>query len=279
MATGQYSWNYGSSFGKLANGKVALSYTSDATTPQGTYVRTGTVDPFTKAVTWGKAKRTSQGTKFADRTSLAAGGNTVHASWITQHRATISDITQPRVAYVRTLVGSTLGAPIRLSSATGRVDYPIVAASGTNSYVTYTNADTGKVVVRRSTDSGLSFLAAQTTGTTTRDDGEGKAAWPINCVSGSNVAVVWLPGDGTIKLSLSENSGATFTTKSINAVNAGDNDGLVRYCPQEHLRLLRLWVSGLVQRHSGPERAWRRWNRCAALRAGRLRLHVEDNAH
>lgn len=224
VATGQYSWNYGSSFGKLSNGKVALSFTSDATSPQSTYVRTGIVDSGTKEVTWGKAQRTSQGTKFADRTSLAAGGNTVHASWITQHRATINDPSQPRVAYVRTLVGSTLGAPIRLSSATGRVDYPIVAASGTNAYVTYTNSVTGKVVVRRSTDSGVSYLAAQNLGTTARDDGEGLAAWPINCASGGNVAVVWLPGNGTIKLSVSENSGADFTTKTINAVGAGDDD-------------------------------------------------------
>lgn len=224
VATGQYSWNYGSSFSKLSNGKVALSFTSDATSPQGTYVRVGTVDPATKVVTWGKAKRSSQATPFADRTSLAAGGNTVHASWITQHRATINDITKPRVAYVRTLVGSTLGSPIRLSSATGRVDYPILAASGTNSYVTYTNADTGKVVVRRSTDSGASYKAAQNLGTTTRNDGEGLAAWPINCASGSNVGVVWLPGDGTIKLSVSEDNGATFATKSISAVNAGDDD-------------------------------------------------------
>jgi hypothetical protein len=242
-ATNQYSWNYGSSFSKLGNGKVALTYTSDAGTAnsvQSTYARIGTVDPTTKAVTWGKPKMTSQSSKIADRTSLAAGGNNVYAGFVTQTSYVI-DPAQPRVAYVRSQVSGTWGSPVKLTSGTGRVDYPILSASGDNVYVVYTNSNNGAVTMRRSTNAGATFPGSIKLGTTTRDDGEGLAAWPIACATGTNSAAVWLKGDGTIKLSVSENSGTSYTTKTINSVNAGGNEQGWASCDATGTRIGITW--------------------------------------
>lgn len=222
------TWNYGSSFAKLANGDVAMTYTTDAdanaNSPQSTYALIGDVDGTTKAVTWGAPFMTSQAATKADRTSLATGGDNVHAVFVKQHAATVTDITKPRVGYVRSNVGGTWGAPVAISPAQGRVDYPIVAASGDSVYVAYTNAANGKVTVKRSVNAGATFPSTSTVGTTTRNDGEGLAAWPITCASGSNVGIAWLKGDGTIKLSVSKNGGGTYATKNIPAVGAGSDD-------------------------------------------------------
>jgi len=226
VASAQYSWNYGSSFAKRSGGGLALAYTSDAGTAssdQSTYVRLGTVAA-DNTVTWDKAKLTSPKTMVADRTSLAAGSNnSVHAVYVKQNSYANYDPAEPRVAYVRSLVGGTWQAPVRLSPTSGRVDYPIASAVGTNVYIAYTNSDTGAVLMRRSTNSGGSYGSVNL-GTTTRDDGEGLAAWPITCASGTNVAAVWMDGTGDAKLSVSENSGTSYTTKTINADNVGGND-------------------------------------------------------
>ena len=162
--------------------------------------------------------------KHADRTSLASAGGNIYTAYVTQENYEIDPAT-PREAFFRRFVkGSGWQAAQSLTSASGRVDYPILSASGTNVFVAYTNSDTGDVVVRRSTNSGGSFAAPTTLGETTRDDGEGLAGWPISCANGSTSAIVWLPGDGTITLSVSENSGTSYTNVSIPAVNAGDDD-------------------------------------------------------
>ena len=228
VASANYSWNYGSSFAKVGTDKVALAYTTDKDwTPQvpaqSTYVRIGTVDPTTKVVTWGAPKKTSQASKLADRTSLASGNGNVYSVFVTQEDYVVVPA-KPRVAYVRSQVGGIWGAPVRLTPASGRVDYPIISASGDNVYVAYTNSNNGAVTVRRSTNAGATFPGSINLGTTTRDDGEGLAAWPIACASGTNSAVAWLKGNGTIKLSVSEDSGTSYTTKTINSVNAGGNE-------------------------------------------------------
>jgi len=227
IASTQYSWNYGSSFAKRSGGGLALAYTSDkgtASSDQSTYVRLGTVAG-DNTVTWAKPKLTSPKSMVADRTSLAAGSsNSVHAVYVKQNSYANYDVTKPRVAYVRSLVGGTWQAPVQLSPSKGRVDYPIAAASGANVYIAYTNSNTGAVIMRRSTNSGASYGGNISLGTTTRDDGEGLAAWPITCASGTNVAAVWMDGTGDAKLSVSENSGTSFTTTTINADNVGGND-------------------------------------------------------
>jgi hypothetical protein len=222
------SWNYGSSLARTTGNKIAIEYTGAKPKPQGAYVNIGTVNATTKAVTWGTPARVSQAALFADRTSLAGGGNNFYAGFVTQSNATASNPAKPRVSYVSTSVnGAAFGAPVRVSPAKGRVDYPIVAAKGNNVYVVYTNDDTGEVQVRESTNAGVTFPKTKSLGFTTRNDTEGTAAWPIDCAApdSNNVGVVWLPGDGTIKLSVSTNNGGAFTTSTIPAVNAGTDGG------------------------------------------------------
>lgn len=226
VASGQYSWNYGSSFARLDNGDVAMAYTSDKGTTkskQSTYARVGSVSG--GDVSWTKPVRSSKAAQITDRTSLATSGNNIHTVYVTQTSYGRYDPAKPRTAFIRSRVGGSWNKQVKLSSGKGRVDYPIVAASGSNVYVAYTNSNSGQILMRRSTNDGSSFNSTKL-GKTTRDlgGGEGFEAWGITCASGSNVALAWLKGDGTIKLSVSKDSGSSYSTKTINSNNAGGND-------------------------------------------------------
>ncbi len=232
----QYSWNYGSAASKVGTNKIAFAYSSDAGTvdsKQSVYARIGTVDPTTKAVTWDKAKLISPKAQIADRITLGAGktnGN-VYTAWADQTSYGQYDPALPRAAWYRGLVNGTWTAPVRLSSKTGRVDYPVVTGAGNNVYVAYTNADTGKVTLKVSGDAGATF-ATKTLGTTTRDigDGEGLGGWPCVASDGTNFASAWLDGTGKIGVVISKNSGGTIVKTSINTGSAagGDDEGWVQ---------------------------------------------------
>ena len=214
---GSISWNYGSSLAKVGTDRLATIYTTDVDVSTGdpdggakqkAMVRVGTVNGTTKAVTWSAPKRVSPAGKHVDRTSLAASGTNIYATYATQVNYTI-DPAAPRQAFIRRppMVGSPGKTPVSLSAKTGRVDYPIVAASGSNVYVAFTNSNTGAVVMRRSTDNGATFGAAQNLGTTTRQDGEeGSGCMADQLCQRNDGWCGWLPGDGTVALSVSENS-------------------------------------------------------------------------
>lgn len=235
FVSGQYSWNYGSAASKVGTNKIAFAYSSDAGTTsskQSVYARIGTVDPTTKAVTWDAPKLMSPKTQIADRITLGAGktnGN-VYTAWASQTKYLI-DPAAPRVAYYRGLVNGTLTSPVKLSSGTGRVDYPVVTGAGNTVYVAYTNGDTGKITLKLSTDAGATF-ATKTLGSTTRDlnDGEGFGGWPGVCSDGTNFASAWLDGTGKIGVVVSKDSGGTLAKKSINPSSAagGDDEGWVQ---------------------------------------------------
>jgi hypothetical protein len=232
----QYSWNYGSAASKVGSNKIAFAYTSDAGTvdsKQSVYARIGTVDPTTKAVTWDKAKLISPKTQIADRITLGAGktnGN-VYTAWADQTSYGQYDPALPRAAWYRGYVNGAWKAPVRLSSKTGRVDYPVVTGAGDNVYVAYTDANTGKVQLKVSGDAGTTF-ATKTLGTTTRDigDGEGLGGWPCVASDGTNFASAWLDGTGKIALATSTNSGGAIAKTTINTSSAagGDDEGWVQ---------------------------------------------------
>jgi hypothetical protein len=252
VATAQYSFNYGSSLAKVGTDRLASVYTTDVDVSGGNpdggdkqkaMVRVGTVDGTTKAVTWSAPVRISPVGKHVDRTSLAASGTNLYAVYATQVNYTI-DPAAPRQAFIRrsTDGGATWQTAISLSAKAGRVDYPIVAASGSNVYVAFTNSNTGAVVMRRSTDNGASFGKAKNLGTTTRQDGdEGLGAWPISCANGTTAAAAWLPGDGTVALSVSENRGRNYTKVTIPASDAGGDDGGWANCDARGSRVGVTW--------------------------------------
>jgi hypothetical protein len=115
-----------------------------------------------------------------------------------------------------------------LSPGKGQVDYPVVAAAGSNVYVVYTNSKNGAMIAKRSTDNGATFSNVNV-GTTTRIDSddvaEGYAGWPGICAAGSNVGVVWLADNGgKLNYAISTNGGSTFPTKgTLENAGAGDN--------------------------------------------------------
>lgn len=222
----KWTWNYGSSMDKTGNDKLALVYSTDfikgewatdAGPYQGTYVMTGAVDGATGDVSWSKGKKVSQGTKHAERPSLASGGGNVYAIWVTQTSYDNYDATKPRVAYVRVNTSNgaaaAWGSPIKLSAGKGRVDYPVVAADGNNAYVVWTDSDSGKMFVSRSSDGGATW-AKKSVGTTARTDGEeGFAGWPGICADGDNVGVVWLGTNaGRLNYAISQDGGGTYPT-------------------------------------------------------------------
>jgi hypothetical protein len=184
-------------------------------------------------VTWDKAKLISPKTQIADRITLGAGktnGN-VYTAWADQTSYGQYDPALPRAAYYRGLVGGTWTAPVRLSSKTGRVDYPVVTGAGNNVYIAYTNADTGKVTLKVSSDAGTTF-ATKPMGATTRDlgDGEGFGGWPCVASAGTNFASAYLNGSGSITAYISTNNGTDIVKRTINTGSAagGDDEGWVQ---------------------------------------------------
>jgi hypothetical protein len=239
--TGYGTWSYGGNFDKAANGKVWAAYTTDkvggewvtdAGPYQGVYVKSGTVDAGTGVVTWAGNKRVNPASKHAEAGSLATGGtnNNVYTTWLTWKSYDNYDVTDPRQAQFRSLVGGTWGPVVNLTSGSGfRVDYPVVAGAGNNVLVAYTNANNGNVVVRRSTDAGATFGTA-TVGTTDRKDPDdaaaGFAGWPTICADGAtgNAVVTWVSG-GQIKVRTSDDSGATWRSTVGLGTSAGEDRG------------------------------------------------------
>ena len=114
---------------------------------------------------------------------MTAAGSNVYAAWVSQTKWIGYDPKAPRVLYVRanTNHGSTTAwrTAVRVSSATGRVDYPAIAASGNSVYVAYTDADTGNVRLATSRDRGATWTYRTLgTGTYQTSGSNGRAATP-----------------------------------------------------------------------------------------------------
>ncbi len=123
---------------------------------------------------------------------MTAAGSNVYAAWVSQTKLVAYDPKAPRVLYVRTNTnhGSTTAwqSAVRVSSATGRVDYPAIAASGNSVYVTYTDANTGNVRLATSRDRGATWTYRTLgVGHVSSTGSNGRAAYPSMAVSGTRV--------------------------------------------------------------------------------------------
>ena len=236
---GPATWSYGGNFDKAANGSVYAAVTtdkpggtwaSDAGPRQGIYVTKGTVNATTGATTSGNLKRVNPGTKHGEAGSLATGGtnNNVYTTWLTWKSYDNYNVTDPRQAQFRALVGGTWQPVVNLTSgSTFRVDYPVVAGSGNTVLVAYTNANNGNVVVRRSTDAGVTFGTVNA-GTTDRldpdDAAAGYAGWPTICAAGNNAVVSWISG-GQVNVRTSNDGGASWRPTVKLGSTAGEDRG------------------------------------------------------
>ena len=223
---GNYSWNYGNSLDtSTCNGVTYLNslyatdyvggnWASDDGPYQGAFVtRANTANT---PLTWSAPKRVSPAGVHAERTTLAADGNYVYVGYVTQVSYDNYDPTAKRVFYVRVSAdcGATFGAPIRLSSGTGRVDYPILAADAGYVYAIWVDGATGAVRLARSSNHGATWTTT-TVGTTTSknpdDPGEGFYGYPTVAASGANVVIGWYTNTaGRQVVRGSSDFGATF---------------------------------------------------------------------
>jgi hypothetical protein len=163
--------------------------------------------------TWGSARRLNATTEHGAFGAVAASGRYVYATWRTQVSYPLVAAEGRKIKFVRnTDHGASDAWKARKTIVdAGRVDRPTIAATGGKVYIAYTDAGTGQVRVRRSTDHGSSFsLLGTVIGTTeaTGNDG-GYAGFPVVAAAGDTVAVAWADTDG-IWARYSTNSGKTF---------------------------------------------------------------------
>jgi hypothetical protein len=217
----EYGWNDGHALSRTASGDGALHTVAasdviggQVVTNSGPYMGIYYTRSLDGGDTWTAGLRLNPNTQHAARAAVASSGPDVYAIWVSQAKVTNLSGTAPRVLYFRRNTDqgdpTAWAATIRLTSATGRVDYPTIAASGNSVYVTYTNSATGDVFVRFSRDRGATWktLKVGTTGFTTT---QGKFGYPIVAASGSTVGVTWVAtGTGRIKARVSTTSGKSF---------------------------------------------------------------------
>jgi len=231
---GNYAWNYSNSMDYTGTPgtstfKLHEAYVSDASLPEAikyTSSKNGT--------TWSSAKKVS-GSQHAEGSSLAAAGSTVIVGWFTGYSsydaAGVARQTQVNVSGDN---GATWSGVQKLSSAKGKVDYPIVAAaktsgSVTNVYAAWVDSKTGNVVFRESSAAGA-WSAPITLGTTTATQsgaGYGFSGFANIAAVGNLISVVWIADDtGTLKvrsINLGSNATAAATVGNWSAaVTLGD---------------------------------------------------------
>jgi hypothetical protein len=174
-------------------------------------------------------------------------------SWVSQTKWARYSPTAPRVIYVRsnaTHGSGSWGTIRRVTSLTGRVDYPAIAASGKSVYVAFTDASTGAVKLAISRDRGRTW-ATKKLGTTALSAGkEGRAGMPSVSAYGSLVIVAWTADKyGKVVVKSSSNAGKSWsfstptTAAQGYAATAAASGRLVVAWPVAQGLRLRTWRS------------------------------------
>ena len=135
------------------------------------------------------------------------------------------------------------GSTVRLTSTTGRVDFPVLAASGSNVYVGLdAHSSNGNIRLARSSNRGGTWKTT-TIGTTSKSSTSGRNGYPEVSASGSTVAVTWVVDSANMaKVRISSSSGASWgTTLSLGATTS------VRDVSAVGNRVGVAWVAGGVK--------------------------------
>jgi hypothetical protein len=159
--------------------------------------------------TWAEPVRLSDPAgRGAWAANLAVYGTTIDAVYIeTQPGAT--------VAWYRrsTNNGATWGSPLRLSSTTGLADFPQVARdSAGRVLVAWTDGKNGRILTRRSTNGGVSFLSTVSIGTTTAKpyDSSYLEGFPQVAAGNGVLYIAWYSTDATLRVRRSTNGGSSW---------------------------------------------------------------------
>ncbi len=216
-----YTWNAGNALGTTtqsgaqrlhlayATHRIGSKWAADAGPYAGIY--------YTRAVsgaTWSTPVRVNPTTQHAERVGLAASGSRVYVTWVTQTKVARYSGTAPRVLYVRTNTNhgasTSWKTAIRLTGTTGRVDYPTIAATGSDVHVAWTDAVAGTIKVATSRNAGTTWTT-RSIGTATTLTTDGRSGVPSVAAFGATVAVVWIADPaGTIKGRVSLDHGTTW---------------------------------------------------------------------
>ena len=174
---------------------------------------------------WGSPIRVNPTTQHGIWPATTAAGNYVSVAWASATKVVAFSNTAPRVLYVRTssnAASGAWGAIHRLTSTTGRVDHPSIAADGSTVAVAYTDSKTGAVQVAISKDHGVTWRTVGL-GSTSLAVAWGKTALTTVAVTGQTIAVVWVTSvAGTIVDRISTNSGTSWGPQVTVANDADD---------------------------------------------------------
>ena len=261
-----FTWNDGPPMAAKLGSKLIAVYDSDytacgATTDgSGCFMGAYATTSSNSGGIWGKPRRLNPGTKHAERATIAAGTSTACAAFMTQtkyysaHYAIYTfDKSAVRTTYVRcTSDGTTWLAAVKLPGQTtsSRGDYPYMAASGSNFYLTMTNSQSGAISLWKSTNNGATWTGPVTIGTTTLADNAsdgyvgGFTALPAVAASGANVVVAWQTTGGAAHYKVSTDGGTVFgseATLDAGATNA--NYGFVNLRGSADGRIAAGWTT------------------------------------
>ena len=236
-----FSWNPGKSLA-TATGHLLSAWATDCPPPSGACAtdRSPTMRVFvqraaggTVPAAWGRPARVSPRDVHAQRVSLAAAGALGAVGWVTQMSYLHYDPRARRVFWIRisTDRGRTWRRAQRISTRSGRVDYPRVAVSDGSIAAVWTNAVTGEIRMAITANRGGTWTKGTVATTTSRSDGsrEGYAGLPDIGMSGDDVAVVWFANpSGMTRAAFSSSGGADLLTPggtSTMLVGTSPNDG------------------------------------------------------
>ena len=221
-----YTWNIGQSMARTASTTSAYLHTTMTTDrvggswvdDNGPYAGVYYSRTRNAGETWTTSKRLNPSSRHGSRGSIAASGKYVYATWVSTTRWIAYKGSSPRILYLRrnSNHGSSTawGSTIRLTSTTGRVDWPTVAAAGANVYVAYTNSATGEIKIKISRDR-ASTWSTKTLGTTNFSSTSGRVGLPRIATSGNTIVVSWLANDaGAVRARVSLDAGRTWNTAS-----------------------------------------------------------------
>jgi hypothetical protein len=143
---------------------------------------------------WGPSFRVNPMTQHGDRPTVAASGAYLYVAWVSITKPVHYSPTAPRILYLR--INHANGASTgwstihRFTSTTGRVDFPVVAASGSSVFLVWTDSITGDVRLAVSHNRGATW-AIHTIGTTTFVTPDGREGSPSVAAFGSRITVSW----------------------------------------------------------------------------------------
>jgi hypothetical protein len=215
-----YTYNFGGSLARSTKGttsylhatysaiKVGGDFVDDNGPYAGVYYRRGN----SSGSDWGTAKRLNPKGSHADLGAVVASGRVIYAAYVSIGHWIDYDPSEARRITVR--INDNHGAASgwidrKLQPAATRVDRPAMAPWGTRGLLlTYTDADTGDIVLLKCGDLTLeaSGCTAGTVGTTTEGEStdDGFAGMPVVAASGDTIAVAWFDGSGGIVVATKE---------------------------------------------------------------------------